>query len=97
MSNEPTFTPEPWHIEWPRFDNRATMLKDANEKILCFIGHYPNAKANAYLMKTSPKMYDLLSRMLADWDSNESVDVLAEYAAETEQLLKEARGEVQDA
>lgn len=91
--SEPKFTPGPWGIEWPRFDNRATLVKDADENILCFIGNHPNAKANAYLMKTSPKMYDLLSRMLADWDSNESVDVLAEYAAETEQLLKEARGE----
>lgn len=93
MSNEPTFTPEPWDIEWPRFDNRATMLKDANGKILCFIGHYPNAKANAYLLKASPKMYRLLER-LSHALFAEDAD---EWAEEINSLLKEARGEVQNA
>ena len=49
-------------------------------------------EANAALIAAAPEMYELLSEMLDNWDTND-IDVLAEYAGRIERLLSKARGE----
>lgn len=64
--SDPKLSPWPWEIEWPRFDNRGTLIKDSNGNILAFIGNYERNVANARIMKKAPDLYYCLHEAVVE-------------------------------